>query len=172
MKSRHIGLHAGQALKCRDGLMHAHSAAVEHARAFGERSAQECGLHRRVNDVGGPMPGLDGGDRNRTTGKAAHADLRGVDDAVGPRDVVFKAAREAATRCAVLRRQLSLKGIGTRPVEVMKDQFGNALSAQPAFTWTSTGYGSVSSSGLYTAPYASGTASIIRPASARSLYVR
>ena len=41
-----------------------------------------------------------------------------------------------------------------------KDQFGNALTAQPTFTWTNTGYGTVNSSGLFTAPYASGTASI------------
>jgi Concanavalin A-like lectin/glucanases superfamily/Bacterial Ig domain/Kelch motif len=40
------------------------------------------------------------------------------------------------------------------------DQFGSALAVQPSFAWAATGYGSVSSSGLYTAPYASGTASI------------
>ena len=41
------------------------------------------------------------------------------------------------------------------------DQFGNALAIQPSsFTWKATGYGSVSSSGLYTAPYASGLANV------------
>jgi FG-GAP-like repeat len=38
------------------------------------------------------------------------------------------------------------------------DQFGNALAAQPIFTWSSSGLGSVNSSGLYTAP-SSGTGS-------------
>ena len=32
------------------------------------------------------------------------------------------------------------------------DQFGNPMAAQPIFTWTSTGLGSVNSSGLYSAP--------------------
>ena len=41
------------------------------------------------------------------------------------------------------------------------DQFGNALLAQPAFTWAvSSGIGAISSSGLYTAPAASGSATI------------
>ena len=40
------------------------------------------------------------------------------------------------------------------------DQFGTALAVPPTFTWAATGYGSVSSSGLYTTPYASGTASV------------
>jgi O-glycosyl hydrolase len=37
-----------------------------------------------------------------------------------------------------------------------KDQFGTSLPSQPAFTWSATG-GSVDSSGLYTAPFASGS---------------
>jgi hypothetical protein len=36
------------------------------------------------------------------------------------------------------------------------DQFGSALSAQPNFTWTVTGRGSVNSTGLYTAPRRTG----------------
>jgi regulation of enolase protein 1 (concanavalin A-like superfamily) len=43
------------------------------------------------------------------------------------------------------------------------DQFGTALTTQPAFTWTATGVGTVGGSGLYTAPAAgsgSGTATI------------
>src|SRR5262249_14382914 len=35
------------------------------------------------------------------------------------------------------------------------DQFGASLSSQPTFTWSATG-GSVSSSGVYTAPFAAG----------------
>ena len=44
---------------------------------------------------------------------------------------------------------------------VAYDQFGAALASQPAYTWSvSSGGGSISSSGLYTAPYASGSASV------------
>lgn len=48
------------------------------------------------------------------------------------------------------------------------DQFGAALTVQPSFTWAATGYGSVSSSGLYTAPYTSGTASVTASSGALS----
>jgi len=40
------------------------------------------------------------------------------------------------------------------------DQFGNAMSSQPGFTWSNAGSGSVNSSGLYTASYASGSATV------------
>jgi len=40
------------------------------------------------------------------------------------------------------------------------DQFGTALTSQPSFTWNSTGSGSISASGLYTAAYATGTGSV------------
>ena len=40
------------------------------------------------------------------------------------------------------------------------DQFGNALATQPAFTWSLTGSGSLTAGGLYTPPYASGTATV------------
>ncbi len=40
------------------------------------------------------------------------------------------------------------------------DQFGNALTTQPAVTWTVSGGGSISSSGLYTAPAAAGSARV------------
>jgi len=40
------------------------------------------------------------------------------------------------------------------------DQFGQNLATQPTFIWTSTGYGSVDSTGLFTTPYASGAASV------------
>jgi hypothetical protein len=36
------------------------------------------------------------------------------------------------------------------------DQFGQALAAQPVFTWTLTGRGTISSTGLYTAPRRAG----------------
>jgi len=47
------------------------------------------------------------------------------------------------------------------------DQFGNPLTAQPTFTWSSSGLGSVNSSGLYTAP-ATGTGSATVKASSGS----
>jgi len=40
------------------------------------------------------------------------------------------------------------------------DQFGTALAVPPTFNWAATGYGSVSSNGQYTTPYASGAASV------------
>jgi hypothetical protein len=41
------------------------------------------------------------------------------------------------------------------------DQFGNVMSTQPAFTWSElSGVGSINSSGLYTAPYGTGSASV------------
>src|SRR5262249_23940376 len=41
-----------------------------------------------------------------------------------------------------------------------KDQFGNTLSTQPAWTWSLTGIGSVNTSGMYTAPASTGTATV------------
>jgi hypothetical protein len=43
---------------------------------------------------------------------------------------------------------------------VARDQFGNSLSSQPAFSWALTGIGTLSGSGLYTAPGGTGTASV------------
>jgi autotransporter-associated beta strand protein len=40
------------------------------------------------------------------------------------------------------------------------DQFGSPMAGQPAFTWGCTGVGSVNSSGLYTAPNTSGSATV------------
>ena len=40
------------------------------------------------------------------------------------------------------------------------DQFGKPLASQPAFTWSLTGSGSLTAGGLYTPPYASGTATV------------
>ena len=45
------------------------------------------------------------------------------------------------------------------------DQFGNVLAAQPAFTWSVSGGGSINQSGLYTAPAATGDNPIIQAAS-------
>jgi uncharacterized lipoprotein NlpE involved in copper resistance len=40
------------------------------------------------------------------------------------------------------------------------DQFGTALATEPSFTWSNTGSGTVSSSGLYTAPASAGSATV------------
>ena len=40
------------------------------------------------------------------------------------------------------------------------DQFGNALNPQPTFTWAKAGYGTISTTGLFTAGAGAGTASI------------
>jgi aryl-phospho-beta-D-glucosidase BglC (GH1 family) len=40
------------------------------------------------------------------------------------------------------------------------DQFGNPMASQPAFTWSASGGGTVSSSGLYTAPATPGSATV------------
>jgi aryl-phospho-beta-D-glucosidase BglC (GH1 family) len=40
------------------------------------------------------------------------------------------------------------------------DQFGNPLASQPAFAWSVSGGGTVSSTGLYTAPATTGTATV------------
>ena len=40
------------------------------------------------------------------------------------------------------------------------DQFGNALSVQPALTWSVAGSGGIDGNGLYTSPYASGSATV------------
>jgi hypothetical protein len=42
----------------------------------------------------------------------------------------------------------------------VSDQFGNPMSAQPAFTWSLTGIGALGSSGKYTAPGSTGTAAV------------
>ena len=40
------------------------------------------------------------------------------------------------------------------------DQFGNAMTTQPRFKWSVSGVGSINSSGLYTAPATTGTATV------------
>jgi aryl-phospho-beta-D-glucosidase BglC (GH1 family) len=40
------------------------------------------------------------------------------------------------------------------------DQFGNAMASQPTFTWSASGGGAISPTGLYTAPAAAGSATV------------
>ena len=50
---------------------------------------------------------------------------------------------------------------GTEPFTVTaRDQFSNPLVAQPQFTWSLVGGGSISSAGVFTPPYATGTATV------------
>jgi subtilase family serine protease len=41
-----------------------------------------------------------------------------------------------------------------------RDQFGNAMSTQPSFTWSMTGIGTLSGTGMYTAPSSTGSATV------------
>ncbi len=60
---------------------------------------------------------------------------------------------QTLTSIAVTPTPVNVADGGTRQFSaVALDQFGNPMAAQPTFTWTSTGLGSVNSSGLYSAP--------------------
>src|SRR5262249_897935 len=96
MQVRKIGLYASKESERFDGLVNAHPAAVEHAGAFCDRSFDELGFDRSIDDVGSPMRSSKRGHRDRVAWKAAHADLRGVDDPVGARDVAREIIRDAA----------------------------------------------------------------------------
>jgi hypothetical protein len=55
----------------------------------------------------------------------------------------------------------TVKARGTQQfVATAYDQFNNALSVQPAFTWSRSGRGSITSQGLFTAPRTLGTYTI------------
>lgn len=63
---------------------------------------------------------------------------------------------QALNSIIVSPSSVSLNESGTQQfTATAKDQFGASLSSQPAFTWSASG-GTVDSSGLYTAPFASG----------------
>ena len=69
---------------------------------------------------------------------------------------------QTLTSIAVGPATASLVSRGTVQLAALaNDQFGAAMSVQPTFTWAvASGGGSVSSSGLYTAPYVSGSATV------------
>jgi subtilisin-like proprotein convertase family protein len=74
-----------------------------------------------------------------------------------------------ATSVAISPASVTVADGGTRQFSaIANDQFGANLAQQPAFTWSLTGVGSVSSAGLYTAP-ASGTGSATVRASTGAL---
>jgi subtilase family serine protease len=69
--------------------------------------------------------------------------------------------------------QQTLTSVGVTPASVTlatgatqqfqataNDQFGKPMATQPTFTWSVTGVGTISSTGLYTAPGSSGTATV------------
>jgi subtilase family serine protease len=51
-------------------------------------------------------------------------------------------------------------GAGQQFTAIAKDQFGNPISSQPAVTWSLTGVGTLSGTGMYTAPGSTGTATV------------
>jgi hypothetical protein len=60
---------------------------------------------------------------------------------------------QTATSIVVTPHSASVPVRGTYQFSAVElDQFGNAMATQPAFTWTVTGVGSISHTGLYTAP--------------------
>ncbi|MGN6369692.1 MAG: PKD domain-containing protein, partial [Phycisphaerae bacterium] len=89
-------------------------------------------------------------------------------------DVTIDDGTKTITDSLVLNVQQTLTTIALTPnavtlnenqaqqfAAVAKDQFGDPLAAQPAFTWTKTGgIGTLDAAGLFTAPYATGTATI------------
>jgi endoglucanase len=65
--------------------------------------------------------------------------------------------QQTLTSIAVSPATVSLNESGTQQfTATANDQFGTALSSQPSFNWSTTG-GMVDATGLYTAPFASGS---------------
>ncbi len=77
---------------------------------------------------------------------------------------------QTATTIAVTPASVSLAAHASQTFSASEtDQFGNAMSPQPTFVWSSTGSGSInSSSGAYVAGYATGTATVTATAGALS----
>ena len=65
------------------------------------------------------------------------------------------------TSVAVSPTSVSISAGATQQfTSVARDQFSDALTTQPAWTWSVTGPGSINSSGLYTPPYSTGSATV------------
>jgi autotransporter-associated beta strand protein len=83
--------------------------------------------------------------------------------------VLDLAYRQIFTSVAVSPGSSSLQAGGSQQFSASaRDQFGNALASQPAFTWSLTGGGSLTAGGLYTPPYASGSATVMATSGAIS----
>jgi len=68
---------------------------------------------------------------------------------------------QTLTSLGLAPASITLAGGKTKQfVATADDQFGNPLSPQPVITWGMTGVGTLSSSGLYTAPASAGTATV------------
>ncbi|MDB5174269.1 MAG: polymorphic outer membrane protein [Phycisphaerales bacterium] len=85
-----------------------------------------------------------------------------ADGGISITSAVTVTVSQTLTSVVVSPLSLSLIANGTHQfAAVAFDQFGNALSSQPAFTWSKTaGIGSVNSTGLYSAGPAAGSATI------------
>ncbi len=71
---------------------------------------------------------------------------------------------QTLTSIAITPAPASVAANGTQQFSASgKDQFGNVLSSQPAFTWSlqAGSVGSINATGLYTAPATSGSATVI-----------
>ena len=77
-------------------------------------------------------------------------------------DTVSVTVQQTLTTIALTPATVTLNENATQQFTATgKDQFGDPLASQPSFTWTETsGIGSIDSSGLYTAPYGTGTATV------------
>ena len=82
-------------------------------------------------------------------------------------DTVAVTVAQTLTSISVSPASANLPLNGTQAfTATARDQFGDALSSQPSFTWTKTsGIGGIDSSGLYTAPGTTGSATIRATAS-------
>jgi hypothetical protein len=120
MHAGHIGVDAGKQPECLRRLVYAHSAAAEHTCPFGGSGFDEFRSDRRIDDVSSPVRRFKRKCRHRITGKAAHTDLCRVDHPLGSRDVTFKISRDAAARCAVMLRKISIERIRARAIAIVK----------------------------------------------------
>ena len=77
-------------------------------------------------------------------------------------DTVTVVVNQTLTSIAISPSSAALNENQTQQfTAVAKDQFGDPMSTQPSFTWSEvTGVGSIDTTGLYTAPYGTGSATI------------
>ena len=93
----------------------------------------------------------------------SYAFLVTIDDGANQvTDTVTVVVNQTLTSIAVSPASAALNENQTQQfTAVARDQFGDPMSTQPSFTWTETsGVGSINLSGLYTAPYGTGSATI------------
>ena len=82
-------------------------------------------------------------------------------DGLTATSTVVVAVNQTLTGVAVSPAVANLTPAGTQQFSAaVVNQFGNAMSSQPAWTWSLIGAGSISSNGLYLPPYATGSATV------------